>query len=212
MNPEKNNEAVVGLPKEKHPVFQVTKLSKYLAMIIFIVMPFVGGWIGYTYVPVKIIEVEKTVYRESVVSADDSLLPVSFADSLYVGQKIGAMTLSEYGPYNSSYSEMSPSNIKMLLKGPVEITGVYEYYESEIGFEGYCMKEFSPETKLVLPYVPVTGEEEKAVWMFCFRNEAEVSAELGKTKQTVTLLIDNYELNAYPSEIIDRADFVGVVK
>jgi hypothetical protein len=28
---------------------QVTPLSKYLAMVLFIAMPFIGGWIGYQY-------------------------------------------------------------------------------------------------------------------------------------------------------------------
>lgn len=52
--------------KEKHPVFEVTPLSKYLALILFIVMPFIGGWIGYTYAPDKFIEIEKIVYLEEV--------------------------------------------------------------------------------------------------------------------------------------------------
>jgi hypothetical protein len=39
----------------------VTPLSKYLAMLIFIVTPFLGGWIGYTYSPPLILEVEKNV-------------------------------------------------------------------------------------------------------------------------------------------------------
>jgi hypothetical protein len=43
-------------PKEK-VLFQVTPLSKYLAMILFIAMPFIGGWIGYTYAPEKIVEI-----------------------------------------------------------------------------------------------------------------------------------------------------------
>ncbi len=52
---------------EKHIVHQVTPLSKYLAMTLFIVLPFVGGWIGYTYAPEKIVELEKEVIREVLV-------------------------------------------------------------------------------------------------------------------------------------------------
>ncbi len=47
----------------KSTVFQVTTLSKTLALIIFIVMPFVGGYIGYTYAPEKIVEIEKIVEK-----------------------------------------------------------------------------------------------------------------------------------------------------
>ncbi len=42
----------------------VTPLSKYLAMILFVIMPFIGGWIGYTYAPIKIIEIEKVTIKE----------------------------------------------------------------------------------------------------------------------------------------------------
>ncbi len=37
-------------------LYKVTSLSKYLAMILFVSMPFLGGWIGYVYAPAKIIE------------------------------------------------------------------------------------------------------------------------------------------------------------
>jgi len=37
----------------------VTPLAKYLAMALFVALPFIGGWIGYTYMPEKVVEVEK---------------------------------------------------------------------------------------------------------------------------------------------------------
>lgn len=43
------------------PLKQVTPVSKYLALLLFIMMPFIGGFIGYTYAPEKIVEVVKTV-------------------------------------------------------------------------------------------------------------------------------------------------------
>lgn len=33
---------------------KVTSLSKYLAMFLFIVLPFIGGWIGYSYAPAEV--------------------------------------------------------------------------------------------------------------------------------------------------------------
>ncbi len=42
----------------------VTPLSKYLAMVLFVLLPFFGGWIGYTYAPEKVVEVEKVVIKE----------------------------------------------------------------------------------------------------------------------------------------------------
>jgi tetratricopeptide (TPR) repeat protein len=46
------------------PLHTVTPLSKYLAMALFIIMPFIGGWIGYTYAPEKIVEVSEVVVVE----------------------------------------------------------------------------------------------------------------------------------------------------
>jgi hypothetical protein len=46
------------------PLHTVTSLSKYLAMALFIVLPFLGGWIGYTYAPGKVVEVERVVVNE----------------------------------------------------------------------------------------------------------------------------------------------------
>jgi hypothetical protein len=54
----------VGLEAKKSTLFQVTPLSKYLAMILFVLMPFIGGWIGYHYAPEKVIEVERVVVEK----------------------------------------------------------------------------------------------------------------------------------------------------
>jgi protease II len=61
MEPQQNKvESII------YPLKQVTPLSKYLAMIIFIVMPFVGGWIGYHFAPEKIVEVEKILPADNL--------------------------------------------------------------------------------------------------------------------------------------------------
>jgi len=52
------------------PLHKVTPLSKYLAMALFVVLPFIGGWIGYTYAPEKIVEVDRLVIREVEVVGD----------------------------------------------------------------------------------------------------------------------------------------------
>jgi len=50
------------------PLHTVTPLSKYLAMGLFITLPFVGGWIGYKYTPEKVVEVERVVKVEKEVN------------------------------------------------------------------------------------------------------------------------------------------------
>jgi hypothetical protein len=47
---------------------QVTPLSKYLAMALFVMMPFIGGWIGYKFAPERIIEIP--VYLKTPVETD----------------------------------------------------------------------------------------------------------------------------------------------
>ncbi len=44
---------------------KVTSLSRYLAMTLFVIMPFLGGWIGYTYAPEKVVEVEKIIHVQN---------------------------------------------------------------------------------------------------------------------------------------------------
>ncbi len=51
--------------ENKSVLNEVTSFSKYLALVLFIALPFVGGWVGYTFAPEKIIEVEKVVVREA---------------------------------------------------------------------------------------------------------------------------------------------------
>lgn len=61
MGPETSNinsAAYTELTKE-------TALSKYLAMFLFTVLPFLGGWIGYSYAPTKTLEVERVTFTES---------------------------------------------------------------------------------------------------------------------------------------------------
>lgn len=48
----------------------VTRLSKYLAMTLFVVLPFIGGWIGYQYAPEKVVELERVVEIETVAVND----------------------------------------------------------------------------------------------------------------------------------------------
>lgn len=64
----KNNQAECRLA----PLQKVTPLSKYLTLALFIIMPFIGGWVGYTYAPEKVVETERVVNKE--VASDSSEL------------------------------------------------------------------------------------------------------------------------------------------
>lgn len=65
------NEMAETKPLSLHTV---TPLSKYLAMILFIILPFLGGWIGYTHAPEKVVTVERVVEKSVEVPIEKKVL------------------------------------------------------------------------------------------------------------------------------------------
>lgn len=65
MNIESENRGTVDVKSSKHPVFEVTALSKYFALALFIAMPFIGGWVGYQSAPSKIAEVKEGIVKKT---------------------------------------------------------------------------------------------------------------------------------------------------
>lgn len=64
MEEQHSNEESQEEVSETSNLHKVTPLSKYLSMVLFVSMPFIGGWIGYTYAPEKVVEVERVVVEE----------------------------------------------------------------------------------------------------------------------------------------------------
>ena len=80
----------------KNRFFTVTPLSKTLAAIIFIVTPFIAGWVGYNLAPVKIVEVEKA---SRTVPAEITMLEVP--TERFIGTIDGVMTVFEHKDFTS---------------------------------------------------------------------------------------------------------------
>lgn len=84
-------------PEEKTPgkfenLHRVTPLSNYLAMVLFIALPFIGGWFGYTLALESVVEVEKIVIAEPVKtgsekSTDDSVENNFETDSISINME-----------------------------------------------------------------------------------------------------------------------------
>ena len=134
-----------------------------------------------------------------------------------VGDSLGTMKVVSVNPFNSeqyaSDSEsikIGPNNAKVILKGPILVTGTYHFINSGVGFSGYCMSNFDVASLSRLPSLPGVSHGD-AGYTFCFRNEDFAKQKLGEKSRIVTVKIDNYELNSYPSEVIDWADLVGVL-
>ena len=129
------------------------------------------------------------------------------------GVRINEMKIISIQPFNSgqyskepSLMETGPQNVKILLKGPVTVTGTYFEENNESGFSGYCMNNFNSEFLGKLPY-DISNTKVK---IFCFRNADFAHERLGTSTKKITVLIDNFEINFYPSEVVDWADLVDV--
>jgi hypothetical protein len=136
-------------------------------------------------------------------------------DLVSVGDTLGAMKVVRVAPFNSGqYSsdpkmtKIGPENIRIILHGPIEVTGTYKAVHSEIGFDAYCMSVSDHDSLSRLPPLPVRAGAPNMRGYFCFRNTDFVQKKLGEETRTVTVTIDNYELNSYPSEVVDYADLV----
>lgn len=89
MEPEQTTPSAESLDKFEN-LKKVTPLSKHLAMFLFIIMPFVGGWVGYTYAPEKVIEIEKIVEVERSTVKDIQEKQETQQDlSIYQNQEFG---------------------------------------------------------------------------------------------------------------------------
>src|SRR6056297_3290015 len=82
MESEKTTQEQEIFTEQKRSVWtKVTPLSKYLAMALFIILPFVGGYIGYTFAPEKVVEVEKVVTKEVFVEKEFSVPETQFENN-----------------------------------------------------------------------------------------------------------------------------------
>lgn len=91
MEPEQSTE--VSPTERQLSVWKtVTPFSKYLATILFVALPFVGGYVGYIFAPEKVVEVEKTVEVEVAQEepeVQNDLTLTSSAGGVYMNDKLG---------------------------------------------------------------------------------------------------------------------------
>lgn len=69
MEPENLNQETPQVEQTSR-LHKVTPFSKYLALALFVILPFVGGYIGYIFAPEKIVEVEKVVFQKADSGAE----------------------------------------------------------------------------------------------------------------------------------------------
>lgn len=112
MNPQQNNSQNSDSTKTAHPVFQVTQASKYLALLLFILMPFIGGLIGYTYAPVQTVYIYETKFKTqeapvttgvvSLCGKEFALKNTHYVQGNDVAQQVAKLLTAEYEAENKS--------------------------------------------------------------------------------------------------------------
>jgi hypothetical protein len=110
---------------------QVTPLSKYLATIIFVLMPFIGGYTGYTLAPGQVIEVERIVLIEK---------PIRETAVIESGLTIATTTIKN----NVVEATFSDDTKKVIAQG-LEAENVSDIYM----IETYLKASLSPNGKFV---------------------------------------------------------------
>jgi hypothetical protein len=130
-----------------------------------------------------------------------------------IGDKIAGMTVQSITPYDEGVKTLPlESNAKVRFTGQTNVAGTY-YYECP-GFEGKCNKN---EQRLCLKDLDEASQKKMPrikngrdpIW-FCFSNADEAKKLLAPNTGKESVLIDNYILNVYPSEVIDTADLIKV--
>ena len=105
---EPNNQIVTEL----HPVNQITPVSRYLALLLFVLLPFIGGYVGYRLAPERVVVINvsspSTVDNVNINSQESSvselgesttLSPVQ-SDSSFTDEEITTFEcISEANPY-----------------------------------------------------------------------------------------------------------------
>jgi hypothetical protein len=162
------------------PLKKVTPLSKYLALALFIILPFLGGYVGYTLVPVKIVEVERVVIEETLrndvinnTKADSRIDTVALGTVTDIGgiykftypsdwdlkdtQKFGYIQLFNHKKDDAVYKKGWGENENKVEGGSVQLISEIEYNKN-LSFSNFAQVKIAD--KNVFIYEGSDGEYE----------------------------------------------------
>ncbi len=107
-------------------LFCVTRTSKYLALALFVALPFLGGYVGYMNAPERVVEVERIVIQTvlekdsqeimTAVSQEEPALAVEKSTTTLwiVETKFGTKFLAEPNDFYQSSSYVSVSELELI--------------------------------------------------------------------------------------------------
>jgi hypothetical protein len=113
---------------KKSPLHTITPLSKHLAMALFIILPFLGGWIGYTHAPEKVVEKERVIEKE--VEVEKIVMP-----KIIVGNQTSDedTSLGELEGYSEEYSTKATINLTLEKRCDYNPGCSFELLDTETG-------------------------------------------------------------------------------
>lgn len=116
MTDEDNAEKVIE--RKVSRLNKITPFSKYLAMLLFILMPFIGGWIGYSLAPEKVIFIEKTTIPERDEEDNEKL---EMIDDLFIINESywDEITNFEHGKLYVLEGQSLPQATEIFAAGPL---------------------------------------------------------------------------------------------
>lgn len=123
-----------------------------------------------------------------------------------VGDAVGKMKVTSIQPFKSSYGPLSSQNAKITFSGSVEVAATFT---NQGGItNGVCASSLDNVSASWLPKLKAYDEGT----MFCLTNDlASSEFSPSESRWNADVTINNYTLNAYPSEVTNSADLVTVV-
>lgn len=94
---------------------KVTPLSKYLALTLFIVLPFLGAWIGYTYTPEKIVTQKIEVIKAVAIEKSQDEIVISKNITSYSPEKESKLSSLIKASYNEEQWSSTTERVKDVL-------------------------------------------------------------------------------------------------
>ena len=184
---------------------QINMIGLTTKSLLFLALGFLIGYIFRSVLAVK------QLNKQASYSNDFEIEQIQQRD------KVRDMVLVKKAPYDSENTDKIPvsSNITMHFKGQVQITGNY-FFSGPMGAEtvedldAVCMSELDEQS---LNRLPRPTSKSNDTW-FCFDNSDYAFEQFGPigSKGRATIVIDNYTINIFPSEVHDAASLIRVEK
>lgn len=173
----------------------VTPFSKYFAFLLFVTLPFIGGYLGYKFSPEKVVEVEKIVEIEKQVAVEEAsndLIDTTFAET----------DLWERYIHPAGFALLIPSEALVInSKGMITVSGIYGYldidilYKENVGGESnlpqYIAEVYGSECEI---YEEETSDDSMYSKRFSVTDDMSPENDCRRGKNTIVLYSPNKDL------------------